>query len=218
MPLRLAALDDAAEASLSDANVHSSWTSSVITRDIALAEKIKKLRAFGVDRHHGERKLPGMYEVTLLAYNYRMNELEAAIGVQQVKKLPTFLAIREENFRFLSTALQKLPSIFQFAPPPPDCRSSFYCLSILLEQNLLQNRWDIIEYLNRNGIGTSIYYPKPVPMMSYYKDKYGNSEADFPIASRISDATISLPVGPHLSVDDMQYIAAKTAEALEAVQ
>jgi perosamine synthetase len=54
--------------------------------------------------------------------------------------------------------------------------------------------------------------------MSYYKDKYGYSEADFPIASRISDATISLPVGPHLSVDDMQYIAAKMAEALEAVQ
>ena len=190
----------------------------VITRDKALAEKITKLRAFGIDRHHGERKLPGMYDVTMLGYNYRMNELEAAIGVQQVKKLPTFLASREDNFRVLSTELRKLPSICQLAPPPADCRSAFYCLSILLEQNLLQNRWGIIERLNSNGIGTSIYYPKPVPMMSYYKDKYGYSEADFPIASRISDATISLPVGPHLSVDDMQYIAAKMAEALEAVQ
>ena len=70
----------------------------VITRDAQLAEKISRLRAFGVDRHHGQRAQPGMYDVTMLGYNYRMNEIEAAIGIEQVKKLPAILMARERNF------------------------------------------------------------------------------------------------------------------------
>ena len=144
----------------------------VITRNSGLAEKISKLRAFGVDHHHRERKRPGMYDVTMLGYNYRMNEMEAAIGLEQVKKLPTFLRLREENFRCLSAALKGVNGVRQFEQPKAEERSSYYCLSVLLEDNLRQRRWKIIECLNREGIGTSIYYPKPVPMMSYYKDKY----------------------------------------------
>ena len=67
----------------------------IITRNSELAERITRLRAFGVDRHHGERKLPGMYDVTMLGYNYRMSEIEAAIGVQQVAKVPLFLKARK---------------------------------------------------------------------------------------------------------------------------
>jgi perosamine synthetase len=188
----------------------------VVTQNSGLAEKISKLRAFGVDHHHRERKRPGMYDVTMLGYNYRMNEMEAAIGLEQVKKLPTFLRLREENFRCLSAALKGVNGVRQFEQPKAEERSSYYCLSVLLEDNLRQRRWKIIECLNREGIGTSIYYPKPVPMMSYYKDKYGYAASDFPIACDISDATISLPVGPHLTVDDMRYMAEKIIETLEA--
>ena len=190
----------------------------VITRNSELAERITKLRAFGVDRHHGERKLPGMYDVTMLGYNYRMSEIEAAIGVQQVAKVPLFLKAREENFRCLSSSLRNVPGIRQFSEPVAKERNSHYCFSVLLEQNLRENRWEIIDSLNRAGIGTSIYYPKPVPMMTYYKEKYGYAASEFPIASEISDATISLPVGPHLSVADMHYIAQKTIDTLETFQ
>ena len=55
-------------------------------------------------------------------------------------------------------------------------------------------------------------------MMTYYKEKYGYAASEFPIASEISDATISLPVGPHLSVADMHYIAQKTIDTLETFQ
>ena len=188
----------------------------VITRSSDLAEKISKLRAFGIDRNHRDRKLPGMYDVTMLGYNYRMNEMEAAIGVQQVKKLPAFLKARGENFRFLSAALRDVIGIRQFQQPVSEERNSYYCLSILLEADLQRKRLEIIDCFNREGIGTSIYYPKPVPMMSYYKDKYGYSAPDFPIACDISNATISLPVGPHLTADDMRYIAEKIICILEA--
>ena len=64
----------------------------------------------------------------------------------------------------------------------------------------------IVNYLKKNGIGTSVYYPKPVPHLTYYKEKYGYSESDYPEAARISYRSISLPVGPHLDLSDMKYI------------
>ena len=59
----------------------------IILKDEKLAQKIRLLKAFGVDRSHGERKVPGQYDVIDLGYNYRMSEIHAAIGVEQLKKL-----------------------------------------------------------------------------------------------------------------------------------
>ena len=56
-----------------------------------LASKLRLKKAFGVDRTHGERRIPGMYETIDLGYNYRMSEIHAAIGIEQLKKLPVFL-------------------------------------------------------------------------------------------------------------------------------
>ena len=65
---------------------------------------------------------------------------------------------------------------------------------------------EIIKYLNSKKIGTSIYYPQPVPRMSFYKKKYGYNKNNFLNAEIVSDRSISLPVGPHLSIKDMEYI------------
>ena len=54
------------------------------------------------------------------------------------------------------------------------------------------------------GLGTSIYYPKPVPLLRYYKDKYGFKDSDFKISNIISQSSICLPIGPHLSIKDMK--------------
>jgi dTDP-4-amino-4,6-dideoxygalactose transaminase len=70
----------------------------VILNDKALSEKLKLLKAFGVNRTHGERKIPGDYDVVGLGFNYRMSELHAAIGTKQVEKLPNFLQRRKHNF------------------------------------------------------------------------------------------------------------------------
>ena len=190
----------------------------VITRDQDFAEKIATLRAFGVNRHHGERKIAGDYDVPLLGYNYRMNEIEAAIGLEQIKKLPEFLKLRKQNFTYLEQKLVDCRNISFFTNENEKCQSSYYCFSILLEGKLLNKREEIIQFLNNKGIGTSIYYPKAVPMMKYYKKKYGYSGEEFPNASRISEQTISLPVGPHLNLEDMQYMANHVTQALKIAE
>jgi dTDP-4-amino-4,6-dideoxygalactose transaminase len=178
----------------------------IIARDGAFAARLGRQKAFGVDRHVGERKIPGVYDVTMLGYNYRMNEIEAAIGIEQVKRLDDILARRERNYRTLRGVLAELPELTLFAEPPAGHASSRYCLSAMLSPALAPKRHEIVAGLNARGVGTSVYYPRPVPHMSYYAQKYGYRSDSFPNAAWISGASIALPVGPHLDVEDMRYI------------
>ena len=178
----------------------------IITRNAEFAAKLRHLRAFGVDRHMGERKVPGMYDVTALGFNYRMNEIEAAIGIEQVKRLDNMLAQRAANFVALDRRLRGHRHLELFAPVL-DGESSYYCLAVLLVPELASLRFEVVGRLNARGVGTSIYYPQPVPHMSYYRNKYGHGSNCFPNATWISGNSIALPVGPHLDKEDMSYIA-----------
>jgi dTDP-4-amino-4,6-dideoxygalactose transaminase len=178
----------------------------LITKDEQIASKIERQRAFGVDRHMGERKIPGVYDVNMLGYNYRMNEIQAAIGIEQLKKIDMFRERREENYRILAAGLKDISEVVLFKSTADIFQSSYYCLSILLDDAHLEKRFEIVSYLKQQGIGTSVYYPKPVPHMTYYRDKYGYGDDSYPVAARISYGSIALPVGPHLDSEDMEYI------------
>jgi dTDP-4-amino-4,6-dideoxygalactose transaminase len=187
----------------------------IITRDGALASKLRHLRAFGVDRHMGERKIPGIYDVTALGFNYRMNEIEAAIGIEQVKRLDDILAKRAANFAALDQALRGALHLSLFSTPKSGMQNSYYCLAMGLDIQAAPLRFDIVNKLNKRGVGTSIYYPEPVPYMSYYRIKYGYTAGSFPNAASISHNSIALPVGAHLGLDDMAYVAEVVAETVQ---
>lgn len=186
----------------------------VITKDAALAERIGRQKAFGLDRTVGERKIPGVYDVTMLGFNYRMNELAAALGIEQLKRIDGFLKTRKSNYHRLADLLSGIEALRLLRSSYGEYESSYYCFSVLLSDELTPKRFEIVKYLNDRGVGTSVYYPKPVPLMQYYAQKYGYKESDFPVASRISASSISLPVGPHLNEDDMHFIAATLNDAI----
>jgi len=190
----------------------------LITRHQEVASRIERQRAFGVDRHVGERAVPGIYDVTMLGFNYRLNEIQAALGIEQLKRIDGFLEKRKENYQLLSSRLRGIDEIKQFQSSQGDYQSSCYCLSILLNEQLCPKRFEIVNHLKQNGIGTSVYYPKPVPCLSYYKNKYNYDDSDFPIASWISRSSIALPVGPHLDMEDMEYIAETVKNAIKGVR
>jgi len=185
----------------------------IILRDSNLYQKLKLLKAFGVNRNYGERKIPGMYDAEFLGFNYRMSEIHAAIGVEQMKKLPSFLDQRRENFNRLESGLKNVTSISVLEQPVNKrfC-SSHYCLGMMLNKKLSDKRQIIMEALGKKGVGTSIYYPQPVPRMTYYSLKYGYEENQFVNAAAISDRLIALPVGPHLNYSDMDYIVKSIKE------
>lgn len=190
----------------------------VITRDADLAARLKLRKAFGVDRTHGERKIPGTYDVVALGFNYRMSELHAALGIEQVKRLPAFLRQREANYRVLSQRLAQIEGVGQLRSSEGRFQSSYYCLSAILADRFVGRRHEIVAALNARGVGTSVYYPQPVPRMTYYRDKYGWKDGTYPHATRISDGSIALSVGPHLKEDDMLYTAEMFAQALQEIR
>ena len=89
------------------------------------------------------------------------------------------------------------------------CQSSYYCFNLLVnvKTNKKLNRNIIRSKLKALGIGTSIYYPNPVPFMTYYKNKYRAKINEFYNSSLISNNSIALPVGPHIKTDEAEYIA-----------
>lgn len=177
-----------------------------ITRHEDVAASVRYLRAFGVDRTHQERKVPGMYDVPRLGLNYRMSELQAALGRVQVARLPEFLKARAKNFSLLNKCLSGFEGIAVVDTTQAQLENSYYCLVMILGGPFKNKRDASIDFLKQNGVGTSIYYPQPVPRMSYYARKYGYAAERYAGAEAISDEGIALPVGPHLSDDDLNYL------------
>ncbi len=179
----------------------------ITTNDSQIAEKAKKMKAFGYNSALGERKIPGIYDVVDLGYNYRMSEFHAAIGLAQIKKLDYFIKKRQENFTYLYDKLQEIEELYIPYDHNVRFQSAYYCLNILLPKKQTHHRNTMIETLGDKNIGVSVHYPCAVPCFTYYKEKYAYEAKDFPIATWYGNGSISLPVGPHLDIDDMQVIA-----------
>jgi dTDP-4-amino-4,6-dideoxygalactose transaminase len=187
----------------------------IVSQSESVAKAIAHFRAFSVDRTHTNRALPGFYNVTGVGLNYRMGEVQAALGCAQMDRVPEILRIRKENFNRLKNQLKIKGVEFVLDSTNSEQVNSHYCLVAVLDQNWAPRRNDILLKLKEEGVGTSIYYPQPVGRFDYYKAKYGYESKNFKNAERISDGSMALPVGPHLNSQDMDYIASKLAKIME---
>ena len=190
----------------------------IILDNDKLADKLRLAKAFGINRNHSERAIPGVYESIELGFNYRMSEINAAIGIEQLKKLPRFLKKRKENFEYLEKRLKGINGLEIMQQPVNSfIKSSHYCLGMILDNELKFHRTNIMNSLKLKEVGTSIYYPNPIPRMLYYQSKYGYEEKNFHNAAIISDSIIALPVGPHLDLNDMDYIVESVIATLKEI-
>ena len=170
----------------------------VITNEKIFIEKINKLKAFGIDAPPKQRSMPGLYDVKELGYNYRMTDFQAALGVGQMKRYSTNLQIRKKNAKLYCDLLKNEDKIL-LNNFHDDC--SYFLYQIVLSHDV--NRDQVLLHLKENGIGVSIHYANPVPLMSYYKNKYGYSKGNFINAEYYSNKNISLPVHAKLSNEDI---------------
>lgn len=183
-----------------------------VTRHADVAAKVARLRAHGVDRSHGERAIPGMYDVPSIGLNYRLSEVQAALGRSQLRRIDEILARRAANFARLRDLLRDGGLHVLDGPG-----NSNYCLSVVLDGAAGSRRDHVLRLLGDSGVGASVYYPKPVPRMTYYREKYGYDAALYTGAEAISDRGIALPVGPHLEDGDVETIATALVAAIEEV-
>lgn len=184
------------------------------TNDDDLAARVRQKRAFGYDRTLNERKVPGVYDIVTLGYNYRMSEAQAAVGVCQLSKLDGFLERRRNNAESLRQQIADLDVLTIFPFQQDTARSSYYCVNVTLPADGSVDRGAFISGLNDAGVGTSVHYPVALPMTTYYRDKYDYAPDSYPIAHWISQQTVSLPCGPHVDQEDVDYMAARIRETL----
>ena len=164
----------------------------LITRHAEVAKSVSMQRAFGIDRNIvSQRKTPGDYDVERLGFNYRLNEIGAAMGLAQMQRIEGFLARRHENDRMLRERLAEIDEIDLLESSRPGLESSHYCLPILLKPPLAAQRLEVMESLGKRGVGCSVYYPRPIPHMTYYRKKYGYGERHSP--SRPGSAKVRSP-------------------------
>ena len=159
----------------------------VTTDDDAVADAAARF----VD--HGRGDLPG--EHVSIGHNLRMTSLAAAIGLAQLEKLSAYTRLRRRNARLLSEGLEGLPVV----PPsaPAGGRHVYNQYTIRHE-----DRDGLADKLDRDGIGTGVYYPRPI----HRQPAYVGVDADAPNAERLADRVLSLPVHPSLSDDDVARI------------
>jgi len=147
-------------------------------------------------RAHGESE---RYEHVILGYNFRMTDISAAIGVAQLKRLESFNKKRIKNAEYITESIRDLEGI---EPPfvQKDVKHVFHQYTIRVSEK----RNEMIEFLNNNGIGTGVHYPKPIYMQKLYQDLGFTSKC--PETEKAATEVISLPVHPGLSQNDLEKI------------
>ncbi len=173
----------------------------VISNDEEVIEKIIKYKAFGIDTSPEDRKIPGVYDVKWLGYNFRMTDFQAALGVGQMERYDINLKKRQGNAMLYSELLSDIDEV-NFVKPSNE--HSYFLFQLLLSGKI--NRDNLLLGLKKAGIGVSIHYASAVPLMSYYVRKYGYKWSDYPNAFKYSKQNISLPVHQFLLSDDIKFI------------
>ncbi len=165
----------------------------ITTNDDKLYEKARMIR------NHGQRFI-GEYSHRILGYNYRMTEIQAAIGLVQLRKLESFIEKRIEHARYLNNGLMDVSEIIT-----PKIRENIRHVFHQYTIRVLDGKRDyVIKQMERNGIQTRVYYPLPIYKQPLYKN-LGYRE-ELPEAERASREVLSLPVHPSLSKEELNEI------------
>ena len=171
-----------------------------LTNNNALASKMKRLTSHGITRdselmsHKPDG--PWYYQQIDLGFNYRMTDLQAALGNSQMERLDEFVSKRHKLAQRYDELLEKLPLTIPWQHPDSYSGRHLYVIRLNLEQ-IKQTHLEVFESLHRQGIGVNLHYI-PVHFQPYYQ-KMGFKPGDFPEAENYYKEAISLPLLPTLS-------------------
>lgn len=152
-------------------------------------------------RQHG---MVGPYEYSGLGFNYRMTDVLAAIATAQLHKIDEFNKLRSQNASQLIEGLSEVEGIV-LPRIKTDRTSSFHQFTIRITPEYRHSREKFISMLNERGIGTGIYYPRPLHHYDHIKE-FGFSQGDFPVAEKMANEVVALPVHPSVTSNDIERI------------
>jgi dTDP-4-amino-4,6-dideoxygalactose transaminase len=194
--------DSACYSFFSNKNMTTGEGGMVVARDQKLIERFRILRSHGITASTYQRFKGHAYgyDVAELGYNYRMDEIRAAIGLQQLRKLPTFNEQRKNRVeRYRKIIKEKLPQVrVPFADSTAD--SSYHVFPILLPGDA-EHRNNVLRCMGEGGIQCSMHY-RPIHTFTAYQ----GTAADVPITDSIQGSILTLPLYPSLTDEQMDLV------------
>ncbi len=180
----------------------------LVTNDDALAETIRIMRLQGISRDAWKRYGKSGFshwEHTLAGHKCNMSDLNASIGIHQIKKVERFMALRKKyvsmyDRAFADVAELETPVVRDYATPA----HHIYVLSLRLER-LTIDRDGFLDAIQSTGIGVALHYVA-LHLQPYYVKNFNTKPQDFPIASNYSERVITLPLYPKMSSADVERV------------
>jgi dTDP-4-amino-4,6-dideoxygalactose transaminase len=188
---------------------------AVMTDSEQIAEEVERLALHGLSLGAWQRFSDAgfrHYEVTRPGYKFNMTDVQAALGLRQLPRLDAWIDRRAQLWERYDALLAGLP-LQTPAPPAPDTRHARHLYQVLLRPDAPLRRDELLEGLNERRIGTGVHY-RGVHLHPYYRDRYRLAPDDFPVATDISQRTLSLPLSPKLSEGDQDDVVAALRELL----
>lgn len=181
---------------------------AITTNDKNLYKKLLLLRSHGITKipqEFSQNPGPWYYEMQNLGFNYRMTDIQAALGISQLKKLNKFVKIRQKIVKKYNQAFSELPNVK--IPNEKDENQTAWHLYVLQIdfQKIGKSRKQVMEELSRKNIGTQVHYI-PVHFQPYYKKNYGFKKGDFPVAEKYYENCLSLPLYPKMTDNEVEYV------------
>ena len=188
----------------------------VTTQDALLAERMRRLSLHGISRDAWGRSSDRgnwYYEVLECGFKYNMSDIQAAIGIHQIRKLERFIETRTRYARTYNEAFSDVEEV-EVPPDRTDCRHSWHLYAIQLNLDRLAiSRAEFIEKLRQRKIRTSVHFI-PIPLHPYFAEYAGLERNRCPHALALYERLVSLPLYPAMTVEQVHYVANSVKEVI----
>lgn len=191
----------------------------LLTKSKVMAQKVKSLRDHGAsvsDLSRHQKMVQAMPDVNLLGYNYRLTDLQAAIGIVQAKKLKNILKGRVEKAKVYNQAFENHPN-FQTPTVPAYSNHSYQSYVLLLRKNSPLSRDGISKELAEKGIATR-QGTQNVPCLGYYQKKYGYKITNFPNSAYAEKNTLTIPLFSQMTQKEQNYVIENILKLFEKLE
>lgn len=178
---------------------------AVTTDDPTLDARLRSLRNHGMDRDAKDRAEEGAdywYDVKHLARNFRITDIQCALGMSQLRRLEQFVRRRQELARLYSELLEDIPWV-EVPAARPEVRHVWHIYTVLLNPPVKRDA--LFRHLRSQGIGVNVHYI-PVYRHSYYVRNHPFDPADFPVTEDVFSRIITLPLFPRMTDEDVARV------------
>jgi dTDP-4-amino-4,6-dideoxygalactose transaminase len=188
---------------------------ALMTESPELAAEVERLALHGLSLGAWQRFSDAgfrHYEVIRPGYKYNMTDVQAALGLHQLPRLDAWIDRRAELWERYDALLAGLP-LRTPAAPDPNTRHARHLYQVLVTPDARLGRDALLDGLDAQRIGAGVHY-RGVHLHPYYRDRYGLRPEDFPVATAISERTLSLPLSPKLTEADQDDVIDALRELL----